>query len=69
MLWLPMAFLSALFTGITAILWPSAASAPRAQPQPPRTGLVLVFSWLMVLGKTSPAGLGLMVPGALIIPF
>ena len=51
MLWLPMAFLSALFTGITAILRPSAASAPRAQPQPQRTGLVLIFSWLMVLER------------------
>ena len=50
MLWLPMAFLSALFAGITAILAKCGIRSTDSDVATAlRTGVVLVFSWLMVL--------------------
>ena len=54
MFWLPMAFLSALFAGITAILSKCGIrSADSDVATALRTGVVLIFSWLMVLAAGS----------------
>lgn len=54
MLWLPMAFLSALFAGITAILAKCGIRSTDSDVATAlRTGVVLVFSWLMVLAAGS----------------
>lgn len=54
MFWLPMAFLSALFAGITAILAKCGIrSADSDVATALRTGVVLMFSWLMVLAAGS----------------
>ena len=54
MFWLPMAFLSALFAGITAILAKCGIrSADSDVATALRTGVVLIFSWLMVLAAGS----------------
>lgn len=54
MFWLPMAFLSALFAGITAILAKCGIRSTDSDVATAlRTGVVLVFSWLMVLAAGS----------------
>ena len=54
MLWLPMAFLSALFAGITAILAKCGIRSTDSDVATAlRTGVVLVFSWLIVLAAGS----------------
>lgn len=54
MFWLPMAFLSALFAGITAILAKCGIRSTDSDVATAlRTGVVLIFSWLMVLAAGS----------------
>lgn len=54
MFWLPMAFLSALFAGITAILAKCGIRSTDSDVATAlRTGVVLMFSWLMVLAAGS----------------
>lgn len=58
MFWLPMAFLSALFAGITAILAKCGIRSTDSDVATAlRTGVVLIFSWLMVLAAGSAATL------------